>query len=193
MENSVVDDDPHQLAAISPDLVIDARGSIDGNGTRDRRERGPAEQRLRSSSRGPPMAGKILEHSAPNPQAAAGLIAASIKRSSNREIRAAQQLCDLSIFLEARNQGPARSLYDYRRFKGNAQLRGEEGEAIDTKPTSGPTPGETEIAAKAYCKDHPSGIINLRSYSGDWYQQSCSELAARLQATTDPSYKTVPD
>ena len=77
--------------------------------------------------------------------------------------------------------------------KGNAQLRGEEGEAIDTKPTSGPTPGETEIAAKAYCKDHPSGIINLRSYSGDWYQQSCSELAARLQATTDPSYKTVPD
>ncbi len=55
------------------------------------------------------MAGKILEHSAPASQAAAGSIAkASIKRSSNREIRAAQQLCDLSIFSGARKQ-PARA------------------------------------------------------------------------------------
>ena len=83
-----------------------------------------------------------------------------------------------------------------RSFQGlrkNAQLRREEGEAIDTKPKLGPTPGETESAAKGYCKDHPSGIINLRSYSGDWYQESCSDLAARLQATTDASYRISPD
>jgi hypothetical protein len=71
-------------------------------------------------------------------------------------------------------------------------LREREGESIDAKPKSGATPGETEDAAKAYCKVHPDGIINLRSYSGDWYQQSCKDLAARLQAT-DPSYKIVPD
>jgi hypothetical protein len=74
-----------------------------------------------------------------------------------------------------------------------ARLRREEGEFIDEKPKPGPTPGETESEGKAYCKDHPRGIVNLRSYSGDWYQQSCSELAARLQATSDPSYKIDPD
>ena len=77
---------------------------------------------------------------------------------------------------------------------GRALSREKEGESIDTKTSkSGPTPGETETAAKTYCKSHPSGIINLRSYSGDWYQQSCTDLAARLQATSDPSYKLVPD
>jgi hypothetical protein len=79
------------------------------------------------------------------------------------------------------------------RLKRNVQLHREEGEGIDSKPGTGPTPGDTEVAAKSYCKDHPSGIINLRSYSGDWYQQSCSDLAARLQATNDASYKIVPD
>ena len=74
-----------------------------------------------------------------------------------------------------------------------AQRREEEGDSIDPKPKSGPTPGETESTGKAYCKDHPGGIINLRSYSGDWYQQSCSDLAARIQATSDVSYKIDPD
>ncbi len=74
------------------------------------------------------------------------------------------------------------------------QLRGREGERIDTKTSNhGPTPGESEEAAKAYCKVHPGGIVNLRSYSGDWYQQSCSDLAARLQSANDPSNKVVPD
>jgi hypothetical protein len=75
-----------------------------------------------------------------------------------------------------------------------AQRRKEEGDSIDPKPTkSGPTPGETESSGKAYCKDHPGGVINLRSYSGDWYQQSCSDLAARIQATSDVSYTIDPD
>jgi hypothetical protein len=74
-----------------------------------------------------------------------------------------------------------------------ARRRTEEGDFIDPKSKSGPTPGETEIAGKAYCKDHPSGIVNLRSYSGDWYQQSCPDLAARLQATSDVSSKIDPD
>ena len=75
-----------------------------------------------------------------------------------------------------------------------AQRRKEEGDSIDPKPTkSGPTPGETESAGKTYCKDHPGGVINLRSYSGDWYQQSCSDLAARIQATSDVSYTIDPD
>jgi hypothetical protein len=65
--------------------------------------------------------------------------------------------------------------------------------SIDPKTKSGPTPGETESTGKAYCKDHPGGIINLRSYSGDWYQQSCTDLAARIQATSDVSYKIDPD
>jgi len=73
------------------------------------------------------------------------------------------------------------------------QLHGKEGEHIDPKPTHGPTPKDSEDAAKVYCKSHPGGIVNLRSYSGDWYQQSCSELAARIQATTDASYKIDPD
>jgi hypothetical protein len=77
--------------------------------------------------------------------------------------------------------------------KEKCNLHRKEGEDIDPKPGTGPTPGDTEATAKGYCKDHPSGIINLRSYSGDWYQQSCSDLAARLQATTDASYKIVPD
>ena len=73
------------------------------------------------------------------------------------------------------------------------QLHRGEGECIDAKTTThGPTPGETEDAAKAYCKEHPGGIVNLRSYSGDWYQQSCTDLAARLQAT-DASNKVAPD
>jgi hypothetical protein len=75
----------------------------------------------------------------------------------------------------------------------NAQRRKEEGDSIDPKLKSGPTPGETESTGKTYCKDHPGGIINLRSYSGDWYQQSCSDLAARIQATSDVSYKIDPD
>jgi hypothetical protein len=74
-----------------------------------------------------------------------------------------------------------------------AQRRKEEGDSIDPIPKSGPTPGETESTGKAYCKDHPGGVINLRSYSGDWYQQSCSDLAARIQATSDVSYKIDPD
>jgi hypothetical protein len=74
------------------------------------------------------------------------------------------------------------------------QLRRREGERIDTKTTThGTTPGESEEAAKAYCKVHPGGIVNLRSYSGDWYQQSCTDLAARLQATTDASNRIAPD
>jgi hypothetical protein len=73
------------------------------------------------------------------------------------------------------------------------QQRKEEGDSIDPKTKSGPTPGETESSGKAYCKDHPGGIINLRSYSGDWYQQSCTDLAARIQATSDVSYKIDPD
>ena len=78
--------------------------------------------------------------------------------------------------------------------KTKAQQRKEEGDSIDPKPTkSGPTPGETESEGKAYCKDHPGGVINLRSYSGDWYQQSCSDLAARIQATSDVSYTIDPD
>jgi hypothetical protein len=191
MENSVVDDDPHQLAAISPDLVINTRGSIDGKGWRDRRERDPAEQRLRSSSQG-------ATHGGQN-SGTFGAQSPSGRRLESRSfdgafIQPRNPCCQqLSSFLELETRGRRRVCVTTEDAKGNAQLRGEEGEAIDTKPTSGPTPGETEIAAKAYCKDHPSGIINLRSYSGDWYQQSCSELAARLQATTDPSYKTVPD
>ena len=78
-------------------------------------------------------------------------------------------------------------------WKENVQLHRKEGEDIDPKTKSGPTPGETESTGKAYCKDHPGGIINLRSYSGDWYQQSCSDLAARIQATSDVSYKIDPD
>jgi hypothetical protein len=74
-----------------------------------------------------------------------------------------------------------------------AQRRKEEGDSIDPKLKSGPTPGETESTGKTYCKDHPGGVINLRSYSGDWYQQSCSDLAARIQATSDVSYKIDPD
>jgi hypothetical protein len=51
------------------------------------------------------MAGKILEHSAPNPKAAAGSIAeASMKRLSNRKIRAAQQL---SSFLKLETRASA--------------------------------------------------------------------------------------
>ena len=81
-----------------------------------------------------------------------------------------------------------------RQLETKAQQRKEEGDSIDPKPTkSGPTPGETESAGKTYCKDHPGGVINLRSYSGDWYQQSCSDLAARIQATSDVSYKIDPD
>jgi hypothetical protein len=84
-------------------------------------------------------------------------------------------------------------LYPINR-KTKAQRRKEEGDSIDLKTTkSGPTPGETESAGKTYCKDHPGGVINLRSYSGDWYQQSCSDLAARIQATSDVSYKIDPD
>jgi hypothetical protein len=74
------------------------------------------------------------------------------------------------------------------------QLRRKEGGRIDPKTsTHGQTPGESEEAAKAYCKVHPGGIVNLRSYSGDWYQQSCTDLAARLQATTTDSNRTSPD
>jgi len=77
--------------------------------------------------------------------------------------------------------------------KPKAQRRKEEGDSIDPKLKSGPTPGETESEGKTYCKDHPGGVINLRSYSGDWYQQSCTDLAARIQATSDVSYKIDPD
>jgi hypothetical protein len=84
-------------------------------------------------------------------------------------------------------------LYPVNR-KPRRNRRKEEGDSIDPKPTkSGPTPGETESEGKTYCKDHPGGVINLRSYSGDWYQQSCSDLAARIQATSDVSYKIDPD
>jgi hypothetical protein len=81
----------------------------------------------------------------------------------------------------------------YPSIGNTAQRRKEEGDSIDPKPKSGPTPGETENTGKTYCKDHPGGIINLRSYSGDWYQQSCTDLAARIQATSDVSYKLGPD
>ena len=96
--------------------------------------------------------------------------------------------CNLLYLLEI-----CHLLYSLNQLEINAQRRKEEGDSIEPKPKSGPTPGETESAGKTYCKDHPGGVINLRSYSGDWYQQSCSDLAARIQATSDVSYKIDPD
>jgi hypothetical protein len=103
MEKSVVDEDPHQRAAISPDLVINTRGSIDGNGSRDRRERGPAEQRLRRSSQGATHGGQN-----PGTFGAQSQSGRWLDRRSFDEAFIQQQnpCCPATfIFLEARNQG----------------------------------------------------------------------------------------
>jgi len=42
--------------------------------------------------------------------------------------------------------------------------------------------------AKVYCKQDPKGFVSLRDYSGDIYNQSCTDFAAE-QHTTDTSYK----
>jgi hypothetical protein len=47
---------------------------------------------------------------------------------------------------------------------------------------------ETIENAKAYCKQNPESFVSLRDYSGDIYNETCTNFAAEQHAT-DPTYK----
>ena len=42
--------------------------------------------------------------------------------------------------------------------------------------------------AKTYCKQNPESFVSLRDYSGDIYNETCTNFAAEQHAT-DPTYK----
>jgi hypothetical protein len=47
---------------------------------------------------------------------------------------------------------------------------------------------ETIENAKTYCKQNPESFVSLRDYSGDIYNETCTNFAAEQHAT-DPTYK----